>query len=140
MYDGVAILKDYGDPVYDEYGNEILPVVETQVYVQPRGVYQSEFYNAAQLGLKPSITFFIANRYDYEGQKIVTYNGLDYEVIRVDWNAQRDGISLICEERVSNGETESISRADARDIRRLLDRGCSCDECCGAEGGEGGSE
>lgn len=140
MYDGVAILKDYGEPTFDEYGNEILPVVETQVYVQPRGVYQSEFYNAAQLGLKPSITFYMANRFDYEGQKVVSYNGRDYEVIRVDWNAQRDGISLICEERVSNGETESSSRADARDIRRLHGGSCSCDECCGAEGGEGGSE
>lgn len=130
MFDGVAILKEYGDPVYDEYGNEILPVKETQVYVQPRGVYQSEFYNAAQLGLKPSITFFLANRYDYEGQKIVAYNGRDYEVIRVDWNAQRDGISLVCEERISNGEVESSSHRDAEDIKRVLDGCCSRNEHC----------
>lgn len=103
MYDGVATLKAYGEPTYDEYGNEIQSITETEVFVQPRGVYQSEFYNAAQLGLKPSITLFIANRDDYSGEKVLEYEGKDYDVIRVDWNAQRDGISLVCEERVKNG-------------------------------------
>lgn len=103
MYDGVAILKAYGAPTFDEYGNEVLPATETEVFVQPRGVYQSEFYNAAQLGLKPSLTLFLSNREDYDGQKVLEYEGTEYNVIRVDWNAQRDGISLICEERVNNG-------------------------------------
>jgi len=103
MYDGIATLKAYGEPTFDAEGNEIPTITETTVYVQPRGVYSSEFYNAAQLGLKPSVTLFIANRADYSGQKVVEYEGRDYDVIRVDWNAQRDGISLICEERVNNG-------------------------------------
>lgn len=103
MYDDVAILKAYGTPTFDEYGNEVRPIIEKEVFVQPKGVYSSEYYNAAQLGLKPSITLFIANRLDYEGQKELTFGGLDYSVIRVDWNAQRDGISLICEERVEHG-------------------------------------
>lgn len=102
MYDDVAILKKYGTPSYDTAGNEILPIEEATVYVQPRGVYSSEFYNAAQIGLKPSLTLFIANKEDYAGQKVVQYQGRDYDVIRVDWSAQRDGISLICEERVGD--------------------------------------
>lgn len=101
MYDGVATLKAYGTATYDTYGNEVLSVTETTVYVQPRGVYQSEFYNAAQLGLKPSLTLYIANKADYNGQKILTYENVEYNVIRVDWNAQRDGISLVCEERIN---------------------------------------
>lgn len=101
MYDGVATLKAYGAPTFDEYGNEVLPVTETEVFVQPRGVYQSEFYNAAQLGLKPSLTLFIANKEDYSGQKVLSYEGREYSVIRVDWTAQRDGISLVCEERIN---------------------------------------
>lgn len=100
MYDGVATLKAYGPPTFDEAGNEIPSITETKVYVQPRGVYASEFYNAAQLGMKPSITFEMANRADYDGQKIIEFEGKDYDVIRVDWNAQRDKISLVCEERV----------------------------------------
>lgn len=101
MYDSVATLKAYGAPTYDEYGNEVLSITETEVFVQPRGVYQSEFYNAAQLGLKPSLTLFLSNREDYEGQKVLDFEGTEYNVIRVDWNAQRDGIGLICEERIN---------------------------------------
>lgn len=103
MYDGTAKLKAYGTTTFDEYGNEKHTVIETEVFVQPRGVYQSEFYNAAQLGLKPSVTLVIANREDYNGQKVLEYEGRDYDVIRVDWSAQRDSISLVCEERVNNG-------------------------------------
>lgn len=103
MYDGTAKLKAYGAATYDDEGNEIQTVTETEVFVQPRGVYSSEFYNAAQIGLKPSVTLTIANREDYDGQKMLEYEGKDYDVIRVDWSAQRDSISLVCEERVKNG-------------------------------------
>ena len=102
MYDSIATLKAYGTPSFDEYGNEVQNVTESVVFVQPRGVYQSEFYNAAQLGIKPSLTLFLSNRADYNGQKVLEFEGVEYSVIRVDWNAQRDGISLICEERVRN--------------------------------------
>lgn len=101
MYDSVATLKAYGTPTYDEYGNELEAITETEVFVQPRGVYQSEFYNAAQLGLKPSLTLYLTNRDDYSNEKVLEYEGVEYNVIRVDWNAQRDGISLICEERIN---------------------------------------
>ena len=103
MYDSTATLKAYGTPTFDQYGNEIQTVTETEVFVQPRGVYQSEFYNAAQAGLHPSVTLYLTNREDYHGEKVLTFESKDYSVIRVDWNAQRDGISLICEERVHNG-------------------------------------
>lgn len=101
MYDGVATLISYGPATYDAYGNEIITETTTDVFVQPRGVYQSEFYNAAQLGLKPSLTLYLTNKADYSGQKVLTYEGVEYNVIRVDWTAQRDGISLICEERIN---------------------------------------
>lgn len=102
MYDSVATLKAYGTATFDDYGNEVITETTTDVFVQPRGVYQSEFYNASQIGLKPSLTLFISNRTDYSGQKVLTFEGREYSVIRVDWSAQRDGISLICEERVGN--------------------------------------
>ena len=100
MYDDVAILKAYGSPSFDEAGNEISTIIETTVYVQPRGVYSSEFYNAAQLGLKPSITLRLSNRADYNNEKVVEFHGVEYDIIRADWNAQRDRIDLVCEERV----------------------------------------
>ena len=103
MYDGVAILKSYSNEGFDKYGNKTTKEVKRTVFVQPRGVYASEFYNAAQLGLKPSLTLYMTDRNDYQGEKVLEFDGKEYSVIRVDWNAQRDGISLICEERVRNG-------------------------------------
>ena len=103
MYDSVAVLKAYGEPTYDGYGNEFLQEITTTVFVQPRGVYNAEFYNAAQAGLHPSITFELTNREDYSGQSVVNWEGEDYNIIRTDWDAQRDNIRLICEKRVHNG-------------------------------------
>ena len=113
MYDSVATLKAYGEPVYDGYGNEFVPEIDTTVFVQPRGVYNSEFYNAAQLGLHPSITFVLTNRADYNGQKIINFEGKDYSIIRSDWDAQRDEIRLICEERI-NGNPNSTDGQNTR--------------------------
>ena len=103
MYDGIAILKSYSNEGFDKYGNKTTKEVKRTVFVQPRGVYASEFYNAAQLGLKPSLTLYMTNRNDYQDEKVIEFNGKEYSVIRVDWTAQLDGISLICEERVRNG-------------------------------------
>ena len=103
MYEDIATLISYGASTFDEYGNESITTEKTDVYVKTRGVYQNEYYNAAQVGLKPSITFVISNREDYHEEQVVKYNGRFYTVDRVDWNADRDEVSLICEERVNNG-------------------------------------
>ncbi len=103
MYDSVATLVGYGAPTYDEYGNPVREPVEREVFVQPRSVYQAEFYNAAQAGFKPNLVLSLTNREDYQGEKVLIFEGREYSIIRPDWNAQRDGISLICEEKVRNG-------------------------------------
>ena len=100
MYDSIATLKGEPTVTYDTYGNEVITYQDNQVYVMPRGVYNAEFYNAAQAGLHPSITFELTNRADYHGEKLIEWNGVYYNVIRTDWTAQRDSISLICEERI----------------------------------------
>ena len=103
MYEDVAKLISYGASTFDEYGNESITTEKHEVYVKTRGGYQNEYYNAAQAGLKPSITFVISNREDYHEEQVVEYNGRFYTVDRVDWNADRDEVSLICEERTNNG-------------------------------------
>ena len=102
MYDSVATLIGYRKRTFDKYGNETIETCEREVFVQPRGVYQSEFYNAAQAGIKPSLTLYMTNKADYHGETVLSFEGREYDIIRTDWNAQRDGISLICEERVEN--------------------------------------
>ena len=103
MYDSVAVLKS--DPIaqYDGYGNETFFYTNKEIYVNPRSVYQAEFYNAAQAGLHPTIAFDMANREDYQGERLIEFDGTMYNIIRTDWTAQKDKISLICEERVQNG-------------------------------------
>lgn len=88
---------------YDEYGNEKITYAKRKVYVMPRGVYSSEFYNAAQAGLHPEITFEMTNRADYNNERLIEFEGVVYNIIRPDWNAQKDKISLVCEKRVVNG-------------------------------------
>ena len=100
MYDSIATLKGEPTVTYDTYGNEVITYRDNQVYVMPRGVYNAEFYNAAQAGLHPSITFVLTNKADYNGEKLIEWQGVLYNVIRTDWTAQRDSISLICEERI----------------------------------------
>lgn len=103
MYDSVAILKRLRNSVtFDEHGNEQVTYIDTLVPVMPRSVYNSEFYNAAQVGLHPSIVLQLSNRADYKGEKLVEFEGELYDVIRTDWVAQRDGIALTLQRRVGN--------------------------------------
>lgn len=102
MYEGTAILKGEPRTSFDEYGNEIVTYDEQSVYVKPRSVYASEFYAAAQIGLHPSIVLEMGNRIDYNGQKMVEYEGKVYDVVRADWKNGREGISLTLAERIGN--------------------------------------
>ena len=101
MYDSVAYLLKDDTKTYDAYLNEHITTTRRMVYVQPRSVYNSEFYNASIIGLHPSITLTLANREDYEGEKVVEFEGKLYSVIRADWKAQRDAISLVLEEKTN---------------------------------------
>lgn len=101
MYDNIAYLLKDGTKTYDRYLNESVETTRRMVYVQPRSVYNSEFYNASILGLHPSIVLTLTNREDYEGEKIVEFEGKTYSLIRTDWKAQRDSISLVLEEKTN---------------------------------------
>lgn len=101
MYDSIAYLLKDGEKTYDKYLNERIERTRRMVYVQPKSVYNSEFYNASILGLHPSITLTLANREDYQGEKLVEFEGKTYSVIRADWKAQRDSIDLVLEEKTN---------------------------------------
>ena len=101
MYEGIATLYAYGNRSYDRYGNEESETYSRVVYVQPRSVYNSEFYNAQQVGLHPSITLELANKEDYKGEKLVEFEGKMFDVIRTDWSAQKDKIALVLQERIN---------------------------------------
>ena len=85
--------------VTDSVGNQILennlieiPIVEVQ------DVYQSEFYNAAQQGLKPSLRLMISDL-NYNDEDELEYMGKRYVIIRVD-RVNNEYIALVCERKV----------------------------------------
>lgn len=100
MYESVATLKEVTGATYDSAGNEMPEYRLTLIYVQPRSVYSSEFYQAAQAGLHPSITFEVTNRADYRGEHVLEWNGTEYDILRADWTGMKDKLRLVCQERI----------------------------------------
>lgn len=99
MFESVATLYKEASRTYDTYANEKITYTSREVFVLPKSVFNAEFYRAAQVGLHPSVTLELTNRDDYDGEKLVEFEGKMYSVIRTDWNAQRDKISLILGEK-----------------------------------------
>jgi len=104
MFDTVITLKSEPVITHDDYGNEIRTTTDREIFAQQRGVYESEFYNASQVGLHPSKTFRISNTEDYQGEKVLEHEGKLYTVVRVDWDGNRDIVNLVCEERAGFNE------------------------------------
>ena len=102
MIEGTAILKK-AVVTQDEALNEIETYTERTVFVRPRSVYASEFYQAAAVGLKPSLTLVLASFADYDDEKLVEFEGKEYTVTRVFRRPDRDSVELTLEERVVNG-------------------------------------
>lgn len=102
MFDGIAILKK-ATVTQDASLNEIKTYTEREVYVKPRSVYASEFYQAAAVGLKPALTLVLSSFADYDDEKLVEYNGKEYTVTRVYQRPEKDTLELTLEERTVNG-------------------------------------
>lgn len=102
MYETTALLKAETVQL-DEYLNEIKTYTTREVFVKPRSVYASDFYEAARSGLQPSVVLVMSNPEDYEGEKVAEYNGKGYTIIRVFQRPDRDEVELTLEERTENG-------------------------------------
>ena len=85
----------------DSIGNQVLTQVKTEIpIIEHQDVYQSEFYNASQQGLKPSLRLLI-NSLNYNDEEELEYMGKTYSVIRVDM-VDYENIALVCERRLGN--------------------------------------
>ena len=81
----------------DDIGNSIPDESKTIVYADEISVTRSEFYNAKVDGLRPEKVFRI-RRYEYDGQDLVEYDGIRYQVIRAYSQYQdTENIELTCE-------------------------------------------
>lgn len=89
------VTKNY---VIDEIGNQKLQenLVEIPI-IEVQDVYQSEFYNASQQGLKPTLRLLISDL-NYNDEPELEYMNYRYSIIRVDM-VDNESLALVCEKR-----------------------------------------
>ena len=63
------------------YGEPIQDITWTEVYANKRSVRQSEYYEAANLGLKPELVFEV-NSFGYDVHEKIQYGGKTFEILR----------------------------------------------------------
>jgi SPP1 family predicted phage head-tail adaptor len=87
MSNGIAYLigKTY---TLDAIGQSIATETRTMVYVTEKSISRSEWYDAGQQGLNPSIQLSTP-RCNYSGQREIEYEGRRYSVYRTYLNGDR---------------------------------------------------
>ena len=76
----IELIKSNGTGV-DDWGNPIVEENKWFVFAEKKSVRQSEFYQAANQGLKPNIVFEIYAE-EFNDAELVKYDGQDYSIIR----------------------------------------------------------
>lgn len=66
----------------DSYGDLVITETARQVFCRVESIGMKEFYQASATGLKPEIKFTLADYLDYQGERLVQYDGHRYQVLR----------------------------------------------------------
>lgn len=84
-------------------------VTETarEVMCTVRSVSRNEYYTALNAGIEPSLVFYLALSDDYQGERVVRYQGKKYRVVRT-YLTEDDGIEITVERSDVNGESEEV--------------------------------
>lgn len=85
----------------DDIGNQIPVETETTILCSKQSVGRSEYYNAAAAGLRPELVL-IVHGYEYNGERIVRFEGSRYNVIRT-YETDFEEIELTCERVIGSG-------------------------------------
>ena len=85
-------------------GDPIKIFVESEnIFADKQSIRQSEFYQAAAIGLKPEITLVIRT-IEYNQESLLKYNSKKYNIIRT-YEKDNEFIELICNGVVNNAIT-----------------------------------
>ena len=71
---------------------------ERDVMCTVRSVTRSEFYSAYNAGIDPVYIFDLALAEDYAGERLIIYQGIEYNVVRTYVN-EADGIEITVQRR-----------------------------------------
>lgn len=102
MSDVIELLTEVFET--DEVGNEISLITPKQVYADVTSVSRAEFFSAGEAGLKPAFVFKIFFG-DYDGQRLVSYKGQQYQIYRTYIDMTNELAELYTEERVGEEGT-----------------------------------
>lgn len=87
---------------YDDEGNQIVTREERTVFCFAESINRSEFYAAANAGLKPEWTITLALSIDYNGETLARFHGDLYSIIRTYQDG--DAVELTLERKAGNDE------------------------------------
>lgn len=85
MWDDVIELGNLTETLVK--GEPIQSMVWNQVYANKKSVRQSEFYQAANAGLKPELVFEV-HSFEFNNEEKIKYNGKEYSIIRTYENGE----------------------------------------------------
>ena len=66
----------------NEVGDLTQTETKTEVFAEVRSIGMKEKYESLAVGLKPELTFVLADYYDYDDQEFIDYNSIRYRVFR----------------------------------------------------------
>lgn len=85
----------------NELGDDIKTKVYKSVFANKKSVRQSEFYQAAQTGLRPQLMFII-REIDYNEEQRLRYDGNEYTIIR-HYSQNEETCELVCDSLTNKG-------------------------------------
>ena len=97
----IKLRKNAGSTV-DDWGNPIESLEEWEVFAERTSVRQSEFYQAAAQGMKPSVVFEIYAEEFREAESILS-EGIEFSIIRT-FQKTLDRLEVICERKLADGD------------------------------------
>lgn len=81
MFNDVITLLKITETVND-IGDMVATIARKEVFVQVKSIGMKETYEAMSVGLKPELTFILADYYDYDKQEDIEYESNRYKVLR----------------------------------------------------------
>lgn len=93
MANSTVVLVSRKNSQTDQIGNTVSAETEREVFADILSVGANEFFRAGQKGLTPAflIKVFFG---DYEGEELVRFNGITYNVYRTYYNEVEDVVEL----------------------------------------------
>jgi len=83
----------------DEFGDQSLVPTERTIFAEERSIGQSEYYQAAAVGLRPEIKFVIADYLEYQNEQTIRYcpfGGKEEEYTVVRTYRKDETLEIVC--------------------------------------------